>query len=51
MILQENGIKRKASVAVLISEKNRFQDKKMVTRGKDEHFIIINEKHMKKTYS
>ena len=42
MTLQTNNIHRKASVAILISDKIDFKIAK-VTRDKDGHFIVIKE--------
>lgn len=40
MMLQVNGIRRKASIAILIPDKIDFKTK-MVTNDKDGHFMII----------
>lgn len=40
MMLQVNGIQRKASIAILIPDKIDFKTK-MVTNDKDGHFMII----------
>ena len=43
MILQENGIKRRAKCGSTHIRQKQISRQKMVTRGKDGHFIIINE--------
>jgi exonuclease III len=42
-IFQENGLKKQAGVAILISNKINFQPK-VIKKGKEGHFILIKGK-------
>jgi exonuclease III len=42
-ISQENGLKKQAGVAILISNKINFQSK-VITKDKEGHFILIKGK-------